>query len=96
MTLPIEDEFLGHFPLSAPVARSTARLLAVDVSRDAARASSGYLSWDGSQEVVMPESMCACGGRIVAETRAPADVTAAVQIHNETGRHINWRERNGL
>lgn len=82
----IESEFPGYFPLPAG-SRSTA---SGDVSR---RASGGYRAWDGSQQVVMPECWCVCGGRLVAETRAEGDVLAAVQIHNGTGQHISWRER---
>lgn len=88
----LEAEFLGHFPLPTG-SRPTARQLAVDMSRELDRASGGFPGWDGSQQIVMPECVCACGGRLVAETKAPGDILAAVQIHNETGRHSIWRER---
>lgn len=93
MTIPTTPEFLGHYPIPAG-GSPTARQVRGDMSREAARASGGYPAWDGSQQVVMPECLCVCGLRIVAETKAPADILAAVQIHNETGRHIAWREAN--
>lgn len=91
----IEAEFLGHFPFPTGN-RPTARQLAVDLSRASARASGGFPGWDGIQEVLMPECVCACGGRIVAESKADRDVTVAVQTHQATGRHMAWREREGL
>lgn len=91
-SLPIEAEFVGHFPLPGSVAGPTARSLAVDVSRGAARASGGYRAWDGAQVTVMPECECACGGRLVAESRADADIRAAVEIHNVSAQHTRWRE----
>jgi hypothetical protein len=80
-------EQLGHIPLSELGGGTTA---AVDMSR---RASSSYRAWDGSQQVVMPECRCVCGGRLVAETPAESDILAAVQIHNALPQHVGWRER---
>jgi len=91
MTLPIEAEFLGHFPLPAG-SGPTALRVRRDMSAEAARASGGYAAWDGSQQAVVPEAACVCGGVIVPDTKAPADVLAAVQIHNQTPLHRRWRE----
>ena len=92
MTTPIEIEFLGYFPSPAG-SGSTARQVRSDMSSETARASGGYSAWDGVQEVLMPECDCACGGQLVADSKADRDMLLAVQTHNASLQHLAWRQR---
>lgn len=38
---------------------------------------------------------CVCGGWVRATTPLPADILFAVQTHNQTERHAEWRRING-
>lgn len=92
MDIPVDPEFLGHVPLPAGTG-PTARRQAVDLSREAGRASGTYPAWDGT---VFESQTCSCGGLIVAANPSANQIRLAVQEHQRTPEHRKWRKREGL
>jgi hypothetical protein len=88
----------------------TASIRRVDVSGSGARASAAPAGPSRTTEAALfdayanPAPMavrrpCVCGGWVHVEMRVPRDwdsIREAVDLHNETNRHADWREREGI
>jgi hypothetical protein len=40
--------------------------------------------------------LCSCGGEIVVTRKRDNDIIAAIQTHQQTDQHLEWRRRKGI